>query len=155
MSPPIPFKSLIGTYVAPDGTPVAGQLRFVPLVTVLDPADDQVVPPQPITVNLDAGGAFTVELMCTDAAGTSPTGWVWSLDELFPGGRQRWLFQLPAAGGGVVALSDILEASPVDVTYAYASQATAATLASRLTAVEATTGTIAAAYLIHPFVMVG
>jgi hypothetical protein len=153
MPPPIAYKTVVGTYTAPNGDPVAGAVRFVPLVTVLDPSDNEIVPPLPVTATLDASGHFEVQLMCTDVAGTSPTGWVWSLDERFAGGREEFTFQLPSAGGATVNISDVLPADPIDVTYAYASQASVQAVEARLTALEANATLAAAAYLIHPFVM--
>ena len=137
MPPPITYKTVVGTYTAPNGDPVAGSVRFVPLATVLDPSDNEVIPPLPVTEVLDGAGYFEAQLMCTDVAGTAPTGWAWSLDEDFAGGRKGFVFPLPTAGASTVDLADVLPASSVDVTYAYASQASISSLQARVTAIEA------------------
>ena len=151
MSPPITYKTVVGTYTAPDGTPVAAPLRFIPSKTVYDAAGSVVIPPLPILVSADAFGYFEVELGCTDVAGTTPVGWVWQMTELFPGGREIE-FQLPSAGGSTVPLSSLLPVDAVDVTYAYASQASISSLQARVTAIEAFDFT---AYQLHPYLLMG
>jgi hypothetical protein len=154
VTPPIPYKTVSGAYVGPDGAPVAGAaLRFIPSATVVDAAGNVVVPPLPITVLTDGAGAFSVQLAVTDDPDTQPVGWTWRLSELFPGGREVDFF-VPSALPGAVDFADLSPATDVDVRYAYATTATWATLEGRVTSLEATAAIVnAGAVLIHPFLL--
>jgi hypothetical protein len=139
VTPPIPYKTVSGAYVGPDGAPVAGAaLRFIPSATVVD---------------TDGAGAFSVQLAVTDDPDTQPVGWTWRLSELFPGGREVDFF-VPSALPGAVDFADLSPATDVDVRYAYATTATWATLEGRVTSLEATAAIVnAGAVLIHPFLL--
>jgi len=117
VTPPFAYKTVVGTYKAPDGTNVAGSVRFVPSATVYDSSGNVIVPPTPITAVL-ASGALSVSLLVTDDPTTNPTGWVWQVTELFAGGRE-WEFQLPSASAATVNLADLAPASTVDATWQY------------------------------------
>jgi hypothetical protein len=148
--PPITYKTVTGTYMSPDGAAVAGSVRFVPSAAVLDSTGHVVVAATPITAVL-AAGVLSVELACTDVVGTSPTGWVWQVSELFAGGRET-TFQLPSAGGVLVYLADLLPPDSVDESYAYASQAAVAAVDARLVTLESIDLT---AIALHPFLLMG
>jgi hypothetical protein len=64
-TPPLDYKTVTGQYVAPDGSVVAGTLRFIPSETVYDVAGNVIVPASPILVTLDGTGAFSVDLAVT------------------------------------------------------------------------------------------
>lgn len=148
--PPITYKTVVATYTGPDGAAIAGSLRFIPSATVLDSVGRVVVPPTPITAALNGSGYVEVELACTDVTGTTPTGWVWQLSELFSGGRET-TFSLPTAGGSTVYLADLVPPESTEATYAYASQAALDALTARVTALEASVAVANAATVIHPF----
>lgn len=154
MTPPIPYKTVSGAYVGPDGAPVAGAaLRFIPSTTVADAAGNVVVPPLPITVLTNGAGAFSVDLAVTDDPDTQPAGWTWRLSELFPGGREIDFF-VPSALPPAVEFADLTPATDVDIRYAYTLTSTTAVLDARVTSLEATAAIVnAGAVLIHPFVL--
>jgi hypothetical protein len=156
MTPPIPYKTVSGAYVGPDGAPVAGAaLRFIPSATVVDAAGNVVVPPLPITVLTDGAGAFSVNLAVTDDPDTQPDGWTWRLSEMFPGGREVDFF-VPSALPGAVDFADLTPATDVDARYAYATTAEMAAIDGRLTDIEAMAAVInAGAVLIHPLLVMG
>jgi hypothetical protein len=156
VTPPLPYKTVSGAYVGPDGAPVAGAaLRFIPSATVVDAAGNVVVPPLPITVLTDGAGAFTVDLAVTDDPDTQPDGWTWRLSELFPGGREVDFF-VPSALPGAVDFADLTPATDVDARYAYATTASVAGLDGRITSLEATAAIVnAGAVLLHPFLYMG
>jgi hypothetical protein len=137
VAPPITYRTVVGTYEAPDGTPVVGDLRFIPSATVYDAAGNVVVPPLPIKVTLDGSGEFSVDLMVTDDPTTQPTGWVWIVTELF-GAQREWRIQLPTAAVSPVPMASLLPVEVVDQSYAYASAADVLALDGRVTAAEAT-----------------
>ena len=147
MAPPFTYRTVVGTYTAPDGTAVVGDLRFVPSETVTDAAGNVVVPATPITVTLDAYGQFDVDLLVTDDADVNPTGWTWRVTELFSPQRE-WEFQLPSSAPSppsTVQIADLAPVTATDVTYAYATLATVAALDARVTSAEATVAAAQAA----------
>lgn len=110
---PLATVTLSGRFLHPDsGTPLAGKIVFTPSATTLTSAGDDVLAAGPVTVTLDANGAFTVSLLATDAAGVVPSGWTWEVDEQLAGARRRryWL-SLPAALGSV-QLADLAPTAP-------------------------------------------
>lgn len=159
MTPPIPYKTIVGRYLAPDGTPVGGQLRFIPSVRVADAAGNEVIPPLPIFATLDGSGYFAVNLACTDNPDVTPMGWTWVMDELFPGGsgysgNPGVRFQLPMSAPSTVQIGDLTSVI-ADPTAIYASFSAIAALDARLTAVEASASVTVAAVVVHPFVTAG
>jgi hypothetical protein len=101
--------TLTGRYPLGDLSGRPGRLRFVPSTTIV--GDDNVILPAPVTVDLDADGAFSVALVGTDDTDYAPSGWVWTVTEMLDGGRAPWSFQLTADGD----ISDLtaLTAGPV------------------------------------------
>jgi hypothetical protein len=156
VTPPIPYKTVSGRYVGPDGTPiVGGPLRFIPSITVVDAGGNVVVPPLPITVLTDGTGAFTVDLAVTDDPDTQPIGWSWRLSELFSPQREVDFF-VPSALPGAVDFADLTPATDVDERFAYATTATVAGIEGRVTDLEAMAAVInAGAVLIHPLLVMG
>ena len=154
-TPPFDNRQVIGTYEAPDGSPVAGQVRFQPSTTVLDSAGNVVVPPTPLLVTLNASGAFAIDLLVTDAVGTSPTGWTWDVKELFAGGRS-WSFQLPSVTVEPVQIGSLAPAiATPSPTYQYATSAALSVVDGRVTNVESSLAVLETAVMIHPFLLMG
>lgn len=136
-TPPIAYKTVTGTYVGPDGTPVAGvSLRFIPSTTVTDSVGNVVVPPLPIFATTDGAGAFSVNLEVTDAPTSSPTGWFWRLSELFPPNREVE-FQVPSSAASTVPLALLTSATFSEPQYSYMTTAQGAALDARMVAAEA------------------
>ena len=154
MAPPIDFRTLVGAYLKPDGTPVAGQLRFVPSDTVFDSDGNIVIAPFPLYATLDVNGEFEIDLACTDVPDTSPTGWSWTLSELIPDGRE-YSFQVPVASPPVAHIADLAPAIVTQPLYSYATSAALAALDARVVTVEAQTAVTFAAIGLHPFLLAG
>jgi hypothetical protein len=154
MPPPYTYLNVVGTYTSPDGTAVAGDIRFVPSDPTANSATPVSVPANPITVTLDGSGQFSTYLLVTDDANTTPTGWVWRVSELFAGGRE-WDFELPSALTEPVDISTLSPATATATSYSYVTSATFATLEDRVTSVEETAGLALAAIVIHPFLLAG
>lgn len=153
-TPPLDYKTVTGQYVAPDGSVVAGTLRFIPSETVYDVAGNVIVPASPVLVTLDGTGAFSVDLAVTDSPDTSPTGWVWQLSELIPNGQET-TFQVPAASPASVPLTTLTSAVSTTTTqsFSYVSLAAFAALDARVTDVEAQSAATFAAVGLHPFLL--
>lgn len=136
-TPPFTYKEVVGKYLAPDGDPVAGQIRFQPSTTVMDFSGNVVVPPTPIAVTLDGAGEFTIDLLVTDDAQTTPTGWTWDVRELFAGGRS-WSFQLPSSLTSPVQIATLAPAiATPSETWQFASLAALGAVDGRLVIAEA------------------
>lgn len=100
-------------YHAPDGTPYAGTIRFTPSVSRVTSATYGVIALGPVNVTLSASGQFTQTLLATDAAGFSPTGWTYRVDEEFTNAPGRsYNISLPAAAPSV----DLPSLAPVAAT---------------------------------------
>jgi hypothetical protein len=105
-------RRINATYLAPDGDPAVGRIRFTPArVIAYDPAATYIMP-QPAELALDDDGFMTVVLACTDSPGLRPAEWVWICEEMVEGGR-RFAFKLPYGDGADIGLSalDVLEAN--------------------------------------------
>jgi hypothetical protein len=112
---PLPTRKVVGQAVYGDNTGASGRLRFSPEFLVA--YDGVVVLPGPVTVIAGNGGHFEVELATTDAEGYAPADWVWSVEELWPGGR-LFFFQLPTEDGSPVAYTSLIPAESVADPYA-------------------------------------
>ncbi|MGW1489772.1 phage tail protein [Streptomyces sp. NPDC002402] len=107
----IPTVTVKGRFLAPDGRPLSGAIVFrAPAVLTFPEAD--VILGGPVTVALDAQGAFAVTLPATDAPGMDPVDWSWTVTEQLAGivvGRSYNLL-LPKAQPTV----DLVDIAPTD-----------------------------------------
>ncbi len=109
-------RSVVATYLAPDGSPAEGAVEFTPTAALLDTTADDVVLPAPVRVVLSTSGMLTLSLVCTDAATVTAsdpvdadvpvTDWSWRVTERIKGGR-TYLRTLPAGDGSTVSLFDL------------------------------------------------
>ncbi len=105
-------------YRHPDGTAYTGTVRFTPSVSRVISATYGVITLGAVNVTLSASGTFTAEVLATDAAGFSPSGWTYRVDEEFTNAPGRaYSISLPA-GVPSVALPSVapLESSSGTVT---------------------------------------
>lgn len=103
-------RTVTARYVHTNGAPATGHVTFRPNAVVTAPDDDAIMPPYDLRVPLDATGALSVNLVCTDNAGLVPQGWVYRVTESIQGTPHRsYLVELPA---GEDAL-DLADASPL------------------------------------------
>lgn len=87
--------TLTGRYTLGDLTGrESARLRFTPSTTVV--GDGSIILPAPVEVVLDTAGEFSVDLVGTDDTDYAPSGWVWTVTEMMPGGRAPWSFELTA-----------------------------------------------------------
>lgn len=108
-----------GRFIDHNGSPVRGSVTFDTDYYVLDAGESVVVIEAPITVNLDATGAFAVDLIATDDPDMTPTGWTWTMTPNFTGAFDLE-FALPAS---LAPSTDITVLSPAlpnpDPVYSY------------------------------------
>ena len=71
-------RVVTGSYITPASTPARGVITFTPTVTVVDD-NDVVIIASPIAVTLNASGAFSVTLPCTDDVDLYPAGWAYQV----------------------------------------------------------------------------
>ncbi len=178
LTPNLSTVTLGGQYVDVSGAPIAGQVKFTPRTILTDAVEDQIIIPRTITVDLDANGEFTVVLPATDDTDVSPSGFTYSVEESFTGGRvyDIALTALPATqnladkvptveSGGTEATTyvllsvfnplearvDVIESVTSSVQTAAAQVAAAATAAATAQAAASA----AEARILHPFVFLG
>ena len=106
----LPTRKIVGQAIYGDNTGASGTLRFSPEFLVA--YDGAVLLPGPVTVIAGNGGQFEVELATTDAAGYAPANWVWTVQELWPGGRS-FFFQLPTEDGSPKSYTSLIPAESV------------------------------------------
>lgn len=113
--PEVPFNiasvMLTGRYIRPDGTPLTGTITFeAPASLTFSDAD--VIGVGTATAELDSSGAFSINLIATDAPGGDPTGWTYTVVErLHAASGRTFPLALPAATP-VVDLADIAPTDP-------------------------------------------
>lgn len=107
LPPGLDTVTLTGTYETVLGEPASGTIKFEGPTWVVDTVNDIVFTASE-TVTLDANGAFSVELVATDATGTVPTPFTYSVVEYIEGVRpHRYTIALPKANP-TVDISDLI-----------------------------------------------
>ncbi|MGH3447557.1 MAG: hypothetical protein ACRDP4_08025 [Nocardioidaceae bacterium] len=77
-----------GTSGAPISQPVSGKVVFTPSPAALLDAGastPQTILPSPISIDLDASGSFSVELVATNDTDLNPSGWTYTVSFKFTG----------------------------------------------------------------------
>ncbi|MFD4305070.1 hypothetical protein ACFWRY_20415 [Streptomyces albidoflavus] len=113
----IPTVRVTGRYLTLDGRPLAGRVVWRAPSLLTFPAAD-VILGGPTTVQLDATGAFSVELPATDAPDMNPTGWSYQVAEQLAGvaNRPPYHVLLPAESPEV-DIDDLAPTDPTTPTY--------------------------------------
>lgn len=101
--------TVTGAYLAPDGvSPAAGSVLFTPSVAAV--SSGVVLPVTPLVVDLDAYGAFSVDLAATDDVDWTPVGFTYLVTERIQGAQPRsYSIAVPSASpGGVLDLATVV-----------------------------------------------
>lgn len=93
------MRTVVGTYLNPDGSPKSGIVEFTPTHDLVERPGARI-PPSTIVAVLDQTGAFTTQLLVTDNASIEPAGWKWFVDEKIQDGTQ-WYLEVPTAVGSL------------------------------------------------------
>lgn len=112
-------RALVGSYEKADGTPAAGHVTFTPNASLTSGAENTLIPVSVISETLDAAGAFSVTLLCTDDATVSPPGWAYTVVEQITGiPRRTYAIEVPT-GGSPLDLADatVVEDAPATTSY--------------------------------------
>jgi hypothetical protein len=76
----VSVTTLTGTYLDPEGNPLAGTITFSP-PSALTLKGASMFSMLPATATLDVNGRFSVQLIATDNANMSPSGWTYQVTE--------------------------------------------------------------------------
>ncbi|MGC0427603.1 hypothetical protein RKD32_003958 [Streptomyces sp. SAI-195] len=115
----IPTVTVTGRYLSlnDEGQPLSGQVIFRAPGLITFP-DYDVILGGPVSVPLDATGAFEVELPATDAPGMNPSGWSYSVAEQLAGVPLNRVYNvLLPAETPAVDIADIAPTDPTTPTY--------------------------------------
>lgn len=107
--------TVTGAFPAPaGGTARSGRIVFTPSATLVD-STQQAIYSGSGPAALDAQGAFSIDLLCTDDTDVQPEGWRWQVDEQPTGGQRRtyWI-DLPSTLGATIDLSILSPVSAPD-----------------------------------------
>lgn len=98
-----------GTFInSDDGSPCAGTVEFIPTPCWWSAASaSTTIIGQPVTVSLDAGGNFEVELIATDDEDLNPTDWTYRVRVRLTDCDTAYSFDMAAPGGGAIHLADV------------------------------------------------
>lgn len=98
-----------------------GTATFTPSIQLTDPADQEWIPPAPVSVSFREGLASPqVSLLATDNPGVGPAGWGWRVSFLnVPGTPAPFNFFLPFTGGSTQRLSALQPVQSVVTMAAY------------------------------------
>lgn len=80
----VKMVTVVGAYRDVTERPYTGTVAFTPTAWVDDPSGT-VFPQAPVTVTLDADGAFSVQLVATSSPELEPAGWVYQITETIEG----------------------------------------------------------------------
>lgn len=84
----IQYITVHGTFQDSGGNPCTGSITFAPPPILVDPGSS-VIYSRPVSANLDATGAFSVSLVCTDNPELVPPGWSYTVTERITGSSSR------------------------------------------------------------------
>lgn len=138
-------RTVTGNYVSPDGNPIAGQVRFTLPDSLISPAEGKIVVESSKTATLDANGSFSVTIPVTNDTDVSPLNYLYTVTELFPGGR-TYTISLPA--GAPIDISTIAPTGTFIQYYTLASSPVWNATVARLEVQEASYN--ATGYIVRP-----
>lgn len=97
--------NITGTYIGKNGVPCVGSVTLSSPQLLL--RSGTIVPAADITFTLNSSGSFTGQIPATDDPNAQPSGWVYTVTEDVPGGRQG--YQIVALhAGGTIDLSTVI-----------------------------------------------
>lgn len=104
--------TLTGTYIDMQGNSRSGTVTFTPSTPILvDATSSSILGGITVIESLNASGAFSVVLPCTN--GLAPSGWVWNVTENVSGALARsYSIALPSTLGGTVDISTLTPVTP-------------------------------------------
>lgn len=108
--------NITGTYIARDGTPCTGSVTLSSPQLVLRAGT--IVPAADIVFDL-VNGAFSGQIPATDDPNANPTGWVYTVTENVPGGRQGYQIVAPHTSPGIDLSTVVPVTMPMPPTFGF------------------------------------
>lgn len=90
--------TVTGQYLDVNKDPYRGTVAFTPTAWVEDPGTGEFFPQVPVTVDLDAQGRFTIQLISTASQDLEPQGWVYQVVETIEGRQRTWYAAIDRSG---------------------------------------------------------
>lgn len=128
--------TVTGTFLDREGTPMDGFVHFHSGQVVV--VGGTIVVPKTITAELDENGSFEVELPSTDDPDLNVTGWAYTVEEDFEGGRTYSIFV--EYNGGDIDLATVSPVTPPATQTGLATSVQLNALEDRVEALEADPG---------------
>jgi hypothetical protein len=108
---PLHTVTVADQFLGPDDSPLSGSITFTPAPAWLTATAGSIIG-GPVTVHLDATGAFSVALLATDEPSVNPVGWTYVVKYDIPGLLvPPFALALPLAAPSVV-LGQVAPVSP-------------------------------------------
>jgi hypothetical protein len=98
--------TITGNFVDFEGTPVAGQVKFILGDVLRNSVDDIMIVPSTVADTLDSNGSFSQVIPATNDPDVTPVGFVFTVEEAFPRGR-TYTISVPFDTIGSLDLSDL------------------------------------------------
>lgn len=108
--------NITGTYIARDGTPCTGSVTLSSPQLVL--RSGTIVPAADIVFEL-VNGVFSGQIPATDDPNAQPSGWVYTVTENVPGGRQGYQIVAPHTSPGIDLSTVIPVTLPMPPTFGF------------------------------------
>lgn len=108
--------NVTGTYIGKNGVPCVGSVTFSSPQLVL--RSGTIVPAADIVFNL-VNGAFSGQIPATDDPNANPVGWVYTVTENVPGGRQGYQIVAPHASSGIDLSTVVPVTMPMPPTFGF------------------------------------
>ena len=108
--------NVTGTYIGKNGVPCVGSVTFSSPQLVL--RSGTIVPAADIVFNL-VNGTFSGQIPATDDPNANPVGWVYTVTENVPGGRQGYQIVAPHASSGIDLSTVVPVTMPMPPTFGF------------------------------------
>lgn len=108
--------NVTGNYIGKNGVPCVGSVTFSSPQLVL--RSGTIVPAADIVFTL-VNGAFSGQIPATDDPNANPVGWVYTVTENVPGGRQGYQIVAPHSGGTIDLSTVIPVTMPMPPTFGF------------------------------------
>jgi|SRR5579859_1837428 len=109
--------NVTGTYIGKNGVPCVGSVTFSSPQLVL--RSGTIVPAADIVFTLNSSGSFSGQIPATDDPNANPVGWVYTVTEDVPGGRQGYQIVAPHTSSGIDLSTVVPVTMPMPPTFGF------------------------------------
>ena len=100
-------RTLVGTFLTSRGTPAKGYVVFTPVVILSDTANNNVLWPNPLKVNLNDAGSFSIDLLTTDNESIAPNQWLYRIEVAIDGVPRKEFYAALISGDDAIDITDL------------------------------------------------